>query len=150
DLRHLGLDLCQGRIGVVVELQVHGDGAQALGARRLQVVDAVGARNHALERYVDEATHEVRARAHVHRGHGDDGDIAARILAHAERADRLDAGNQDDQIDDHGENRPADEEIGKSHQLSCGRGEGLLPGCTELLTFTVAPVRSLNTPDVTI
>ena len=77
------------------------------------------------------------------------GDVAARILAHAERANRLQAGDQDDQVDDDREDRPLDEEIGETHQLSSGFGARLLAGVTLLLTCTAAPFRSLNTPEVT-
>jgi len=64
-LRHLRLDLGERGVGVVVELQVHGDGAHALGARRLDVVDAVGAGDHALQRRGAEAAHQVGVGAHI-------------------------------------------------------------------------------------
>ena len=79
----------------------------------------------------------------------DDGDVAARILPDAQRADRLQARDQDDQVDDDREDRPLDEKVGELHQLFSGFGFGLLPGCTLLLTTTAAPLRSLNTPEVT-
>ena len=123
----------------------------ALRARRLHVVDAVGAGDHALERRRDEAAHEVGVRADVHGRDPDDRDVAARILPDAQRADRLQAGDQDDQVDDDRQDRPLDEQIGELH-LSCppASGAGLFAGCTLLLTWTAAPLRSLNTPDVTI
>ena len=72
------------------------------------------------------------------------------ILPDAQRADRLQAGDQDHQIDDDREDRPFDEEIGElSCQLSSGFGAGLLAGWTLLFTSTAAPLRSLKTPDVT-
>ena len=79
----------------------------------------------------------------------DDGDVAARVLADAQRADRLQPGDEDDQIDDDREDRPLDEEIGELHQLFSGFGVGLFPGRTLLLTCTAAPFRSLKTPEVT-
>ena len=149
DLRHLRLNLRQRGVGVVVELQVHGDRAERLRARRLHVVDAVGAGDDALERRRDEPAHEVGVRAHVDRGHTDHRDVAAWILPDAQRADRLQARDQDDQIDDDRENRPPDEQIGEAHQLSSGFGLGSLAGRTLLLTRTAAPLRSLKTPEVT-
>ena len=148
-LRDLRLDLRQRRVGVVVQLQVHGDRADALRARRLHVVDAVGAGDHALERRRDEAAHEIGVRADVGGRHLDDRDVAARVLPHAQRADRLQPGDQDHQVDDDRQDRPLDEEIGELHQLSSGFGVGLFAGCTLLLTWTAAPLRSLNTPEVT-
>ena len=83
-LRDLGLNLRQRRIGVVVQRQVHGDGADPLGTRRLHVVDAVGAGNHPLERRGDEPAYEIGIRPDVDRRHPDDRDVAARILPHAQ------------------------------------------------------------------
>ena len=114
-LRHLGLDLGEGGVGVVVELQVHGDRAEALGARRLHVVDAVRAGDHALQRGGDEAAHQVGVGADVGGAHPDDRDVAARVLPHAERADGLQPGDEDHQVDDDGQDRPLDEEIGEFH-----------------------------------
>ncbi len=105
----------------------------ALRARRLHVVDAVGAGDHALERRRDEAAHEVGVRADVDRRHADDGDVAARVLPDAQRADRLQPRDQDDEVDDDREDRPLDEEIGELHQLFSGLGAGLFAGCTVLL-----------------
>ena len=106
---------------------------EPLRARRLHVVDAVGAGDHALERRGDEAAHEVGVGADVRRRDADDRDVAARILADAERADRLQPGDEDHQIDDDRQDRPSDEEIGELHQLFSGFGVGLLAGCTVLL-----------------
>ena len=131
-LRDLRLDLRQRGVGVVVQLQVHGDRAEPLRARRLHVVDAVGAGDHALERRGDEAAHQVGVRADVDRRDPDDGDVAARILPDAERADRLQPGDQDDEVDDDREDRPFDEQVGESFMsavLGFGRA-GLFAGCT--------------------
>ena len=86
-----------------------------LGARRLHVVDAVGAGDDALERRRDEPPHEVRVRAYVDRRDPDDRDVAARVLPDAERANGLQPRDENDQIDDNRENRPLDEEIGEPH-----------------------------------
>ena len=121
----------------------------ALRARRLHVVDAVGAGDHALERRGDEAADEIGVRADVGGRDGHDRDVAAGILPHAQRADGLQARNQDHEADDDREDRPLDEHIGELHQLFSGFGVGLLAGRTLLLTRTAAPLRSLNTPEVT-
>jgi hypothetical protein len=89
DLRDLGLNLGERRVGVVIQLQVHRDRADRLAARRLHVVDPVGARDDPLERRGDEAAYEVRVRTDVRGGHLDNRDIAARILPDAERSNRL-------------------------------------------------------------
>ena len=149
DLRHFRLNLRQRGVGVVIELQVHGDRAEALSARRFHVVDAVGAGDDPLEGRRDEPAHEIRVRADVQGRDADHGDVAARILPDAEGADRLQARNQDDQVDDDREDRSLDEKVGELHQLFSGLGFGLFAGCTLLLTSTAAPLRSLKTPDVT-
>src|SRR4029079_376417 len=78
-----------------------------------------------------------------------DGDVAARVLADAERADRLQPRDQDHEVDDDGEDRPPDEEIGEFHQLFFGVGAGRFVGRTCLLICIAAPLRSLKTPEVT-
>ena len=101
----------------------------ALRARRLHVVDAVGAGDDALERRRDEAAHQIGVGADVGRRDPDDRDVAARVLTHAERADRLQPGDQDHQVDDDGQDRPLDEEISELHlavlglrRLGCSAG----------------------------
>src|SRR5205823_2180152 len=102
DLVDLGADLRQ-RLGrVVVEAQPGADDGDALVALRLQVVDSVGGGDHALERRRDEAPHQVSVGADVGGGDGDGRVLAARILADVERADRLNAGDHDDEVDDEG------------------------------------------------
>src|SRR5262249_43346699 len=132
----------------VVELQVHGDRGHALRARRLDVVDAVRARQHALDRAGDEAAHEVGVRADVDRGHRDHRHVGARELPHGQRADRLEPGDQDDAVDADREAGPLDDELGDAHQLPAGLGDVLSDGVTALFTLTAAFGRSLNTPDV--
>jgi hypothetical protein len=39
-------------------------------------------------------------------------------MSHIQRADRLEAREQDDQVDDRRNDRPADEEVGKFHGLA--------------------------------
>ena len=114
-LRHLRLDLRQGVVGVVVQPQVDGDGAETLAARRLHVVDAIGAGDDPLEWRGDETADEIRIRARVHRRHAHHRDVTARVLPDTQRADRLQTRDQDDQIDDDGEDRPLDEQIGELH-----------------------------------
>jgi len=148
-LRDLRLHLGERGVRVMVQPQVDGDRAQPLRAGRLQVVDAVGAGDDPLEGDGDEPPHEVRVRPDVGGRHPDDGHVAARELADAQGPDRVQARDQDDEVDDDGQDRPPHEEIGEFHQLSSGRGAGLFEGCTSLLTSTAAPWRSLKTPEVT-
>ena len=143
-LRDLRLNLRQRGVGVVIQLQVHRDRAEPLRARRLHVVDAVGAGDDALERRRDEPAHEIGVRADVGGRDAHDRDVAARILPDAQRADRLQAGDQDDQVDDDREDRPLDEKIGELHQLFSGFGVGLLAGCTLLLTDDGGAVAQLE------
>src|SRR5581483_10591920 len=117
DLGDLGLDLGKGSVGIVVQLQVYGDRTQALSAGRLHVVDPVSAGDHALERSRDEASYQVSVGADVRRRDLDDCDVAARILTHAQRSDRLQPGNQDHQIDDDCKDRPFDKQISEFHRL---------------------------------
>jgi hypothetical protein len=126
------VDLGEGGIGVVVELQVHGDRAQALGARRLHVVDPVRAGDDALEGRGDEAAHEVGAGPHVGGAHAHDRDVALGVLADAEGADGLEPRDQDHEVDDEGQDGALDEEVGEAHQFSSGLGAAWLPGSVSL------------------
>ena len=122
DLGQLRLNLREGSVGVVVELQVHRDRAEALGTRRLHVVDPVRAGNHALQGRGNEAADQIRVGAHVNRRNLHHRDIAARILTHAERTDGLQPGNQDYQADDNREDWPLDKEVSKFHLAILGLG----------------------------
>ena len=108
-LRHFGLDLGESRVGIVVKLQVYGDRADALSARRLHVINAVGAGNHSLQGSRNKSAHQVSISAYIHGRDLHHRNVAARILPHAQRADGLQARNQNHQIDANGENRPFDE-----------------------------------------
>ncbi len=81
NLRHLRLDLRERGVLVVVQLQMNRDRADALRAGRLHEVDAVGARDDALERRRQEASNEVGVRADVDGRDLDYGRVAARVLA---------------------------------------------------------------------
>jgi hypothetical protein len=113
----LGADLGQGLGGVEVEPQARLDGGKAEGALRLHVFDAVGRGDGALQRRGDEAAHQVGVGADVDGGDGDRGVLAARVLAHVEGADRLQAGDDDDQADHQGEDGTAYEEVGDVHGI---------------------------------
>ena len=114
-LGHLGLDLRERCVGVVVQLQVHRDRGHAVRAGRLHIVDAIRAGDHALERRRDESANEVGIRTHVHRADLDDRNVAARILPDAERANRLEPRDQNDQIDDDRQHGTFDEQISETH-----------------------------------
>ena len=109
NLVDLGSDLGQRLGGVVVEAQPRADGRDALRALRFDVVDAVRRGDDALERSRHEASHQVGVGADVDGGDGDRRVLAAGVLAHVQRSDRLHAGDHDDQVDDQGEDRPFDE-----------------------------------------
>ena len=115
DLVHFGADLGE-RLGcVVVQAQARSNDRAALLALRLDVFDSVGGGDHALERRGDEAPHQIGGGADVGGGDGDGRVLAARVLAHVQRADGLHARDDDQEIDDDREDRPPDEEIGESH-----------------------------------
>src|SRR6202040_1410300 len=65
NLRNLRLNLRERGVGVIVQLQVHGDRAQPLGARRLHIVDTVSTGDDTLQRRGDESTNQVGVGAHV-------------------------------------------------------------------------------------
>jgi hypothetical protein len=111
----LGADLGKGLGGVVVEPQPHVDGGKAEAALRFHVFDAVGGGDGALQRCGDEAAHQLGIGADVHGGDADRGVLAVRVLAHIEGLDRLQAGNDDDQVDHQGQDGTAYEEIGDVH-----------------------------------
>ena len=77
---------------------MHLDRAQTLGARRLHIVDAIGARDNTLNRRSDEAANQIGAGADIDRCDLHHGNIAAWILTYAQRADGLQSGDQDHQI----------------------------------------------------
>ena len=67
--------------GVEVELEPDVDRREPWAALRLDVVDAVGGGDGALERRRDEAAHEVGAGADVDGAHGDGGALELRDTA---------------------------------------------------------------------
>src|SRR6266571_4922212 len=95
------------------------------------------------------SAHAIGAGADVGGRDVDHRDVAARVLPHRQRADRLQAGDQDDEVDHDRQDGPPDEEVGELHQLSTGFGAGSFEGCVALFTATAAPLRSLKTPEVT-
>ena len=118
-LGHLRLDLREGGVGVVVQVQVRRDRADALRAGRLHVVDPVRARDHALERRRQEPADQVGVGADVDRRNLDDGRVAAGVLPDGQRTDRLHARDQDHEVDDDREDRPSDEKVGEGLHSSC-------------------------------
>ena len=127
---------------------MHGDRAEPLRARRLHVVDAVGAGDDALERRGDEPAHEIgvravdtvdtRTTAMSLRGYCRT--LSARIDCRpAIRITRLTTIARTGRLTKRSVNF-----------ISCPPASArLFAGCTLLLTCTAAPLRSLNTPDVT-
>ena len=126
DLRHFRLNLRERRVGIVVELQVHRDRAEALSARRLHVVDTVGAGDDALQRSGDKSAYQVGVCAHVNRRNRHHRDVAARVLTHTQRANGLQPGDQDNQADDHREDGSFDKQIRELHLAVLGLGSGII------------------------
>ena len=81
----LGADLGQRLVGIVVQPQIDGDGADARLAGRGHVVDAVGLGDGILQRRGDEAGDDVGIGAVIGGRHRDDGVLRARILQHRQR-----------------------------------------------------------------
>ena len=115
DLVHLGADFRQRLDRIVIELQAGVDGRDSLGALRLDVIDAVGGRDGALQRGGDESAHQIGVGADIDGGDGDHRVLAAGILADIERADRLQPGNDDHEVDHQCEDGTADKKIGEFH-----------------------------------
>jgi hypothetical protein len=115
NLVHAGADVGQRAGGVDVQLEADVDGREPLVALRLDVVDAVGGGHRTLDGRGDEPAHQIGAGAHVGRADGDGGALQARVLANVEAADGLKAGDDDDEVDHHGQHGPADEQVREAH-----------------------------------
>ena len=114
----LGIDLGQRLVGIVVEPQIDRDRAHPALADRGHVVDAVGLGDGVFQRRGDEAGHHVGIGAVVDRGDVDDRVFGARELQNRQDFVGAQAEHQDQQADDGGEHRPANEDIREVH----GRG----------------------------
>ena len=106
-------DLRQGRRAVVVELQVHGDGADAGAAGRLDVVDPADRRHGTLDRCREEAAHRLGAGAVVHGGDQDRRAFDLRILLHRQGGDRSPPHEHDHEVHHNREDGVLDERIGE-------------------------------------
>ena len=105
-------------IGIGVEPQVEGDGRHVLLRGRDQRVDAFGAGDRLFDRGRDEALDHVGGGAGVGGRNGDRGVRGLRELADLQLVPRHAADQQDEQADDAGQHRPADEEVGEGvHRL---------------------------------
>ena len=107
----LSADLREGFVRIVVQPQARGDRREALLALGLQVIDAIGRRDRALQWRSDETAHQVCAGSDVNRPHGNRGVFAAGILPNVQRLDRLKAGDHDDKTDHHRQYRSPDENV---------------------------------------
>ncbi len=125
---HLGVDLGERLVGVVVQPQVGGDGAAALHAARRHVVDAVGLRDGVFQRRGDETGHQIGVGAGVGGGDGDHGVLRVRILQHRQQARRAQAEHQNHQADHHGQYRTINEDVCEFlvHRALAGSGIGHL------------------------
>jgi len=136
--RDLGLDLGDRGVRVVIELHVGLDHRDALAARRLHEVDAVGLGDGLLQGGRDEAFDEVAVRARIGRRHRHQRVFGLRILAQLERLDRTQTEHQDHQADDAREHRTPNEDIGQVHCTSPTADATIVS-----TTSTAMPLRSL-------
>jgi hypothetical protein len=115
DLVDAGADVRERVAGVEVELEPDVDRRQALDALRLDEVDAVRGRDRSLERRGDEAADQLGVGADVRGAHRDRRALELGVLSDVERADRLQPRDHDHEVDDDGEHRSPDEEVGEAH-----------------------------------
>ena len=115
DLRELGLNLGQGGVGIVVELEVHRDRADPLAAGALDIINALGCCDDPFQRRGEVAAHEIGIGTDVGGRHLNHSDVAAGILPHVQHSDRLDSGQQNDQVDHKRQHGALDKEIGQLH-----------------------------------
>ena len=109
----LGADLGKRLRRVVIELQPGGDDRASLQTLGLHIIDAIRCRDGALDRCGDETSNEIRIGPDIDRGDGHRGVVAARVLANGESQYRLSSRHEDEERHHHGQNRAANEEVGK-------------------------------------
>ncbi len=106
-------DLCvhlgQRLVGIVIQLQRHGDHAAAVGAGRGHVIYAVDLGDRIFQRGGDEAGDQIGIGAEIGRAYGDNRILRARELKHRQDAERAQPQHQQGQADDDGQYRPPDE-----------------------------------------
>jgi len=88
-------------VAVVIQLEPRGDRRKAEPALGLEELDAIRGGNGAFQRRGDKPAHQVGAGADVSGLNGDRGVFAAGILPEVQGANRLKAGDQDDEIHHH-------------------------------------------------
>ena len=98
---------------VVIELQSHGDRADAGAARGLDVVDAADRGDGTLDRRGQESAHALGARPGVDRRDDDRRAFDARELLHRQRQQRTRTDQDDDEIDHHRQHGVLDERVGE-------------------------------------
>jgi hypothetical protein len=121
---------CRGfEVGLARELDRHP--ARAVGRVGRDRGDALHARDGAFDDGGDLGVHRLRRRALVAGAHGDDGTVDVREFADLDALQRRDAGNDDQQVEHHGEHGAADEGadpaavVGRHLAwLGSGRGHG--------------------------
>ncbi len=137
---HLGLDLRDRSLRVVVQLHVCLDGRDPLDAGGEQIVDAVGLGDRLLQRRGDEALDQAAAGAGVTGGDRHHRVPGLRVLAHLEAGDGAQADDQDQQADHARQHRAADEDVGEGH----GPSGPFALGTSELSMVTACSLRSLT------
>ena len=116
-LVHLGRDLGQRLVGVVVQADVGLDDADAGRAARRDVVDALGAGDLAFQRRGDEALDQAGVGAEVGRADRDHRVLQFRVLAHVELGVRAHPQQQDEEADDDRQHGLLDEDVGEFHRV---------------------------------
>jgi hypothetical protein len=117
DLLHLGHDVGHRLVRIVVEPDIGLDRARPLDRVRGDVVEPLGRRHRLLDRRGDEPLDELRRRAGIERGDGDDRVLQLRILPDRQVEAGDGADQQDEQAHHHREDRTTDEEIGEAHRF---------------------------------
>ena len=148
--RHFG----QCRRAVVVQLQMHGHGADAGATRGFEIIHPADRRHDSLDRRGEEPPHRLCRGSIIDRRDDDRRALDLRILLHGQRRQRPPAHEDDHEVDDHGQHGVLDEDVGKRTHgpapltycwLRRCSGSGVRAGSPAATTST--PSRNLNAPD---
>ena len=140
---HLRAHVIQRRRRIDAGAEVHDNSAEALLAARGHRLNAVRRPDRRLELCGELALHQFGIGPGESRYDGDGGQHQPRKLADLQVLSGPQSEDRHDQIDNDGEDRPLDAEIGKPHQVA------LFASACGATTLTVSPSRSRNWPTVT-
>src|SRR5690606_17039375 len=147
DLLHFGHARRQGHTGIGAEAHLNRDNADRRPALRSDVVDILGRRDRSSDGGRDKALDQLRARAGIGSGDGNDRFLDLRILSNRKVEEALEAEEQDQQAEDRGQNRPTDEEA----EIHCSAPPSwtIRVGSIVLSIFTGMPLDRRFWPAVT-